>query len=310
MAKLKKILLFLVIVLVFVFSLAQVARAGFGISPPDVRNDSLTQGSHYEQKIILVRGDPIEDWKAEITIDVPGAEKWFSIDKGMEFILPKGETKIPIIISVDVPKTADFGSYKGSIRVRTSSLKPPEAGTVSIALGGYIDVNLDVIKGGIFDFKVRGVKVSDLEEGHKVWFWDIPGKIKFLMKIENIGNIKAAPTKVYFDIYDEYEKEVLESVETTKMEKINPFETKEIIAILPTKLLPGSYWAQFKIFKNEEVVNEGKIHLSILPYGTLPPEPIEFLGLGVWIWTGVGLVAIVGFGYCGYKYSKKKKGTK
>lgn len=279
------------------FGLIQISWAGFGISPPYVMNENLTRGSHYEEKIILVRDDPVEDWKAELTINVPKAEKWLSIDKGTEFILPKGEKQIPIIVSVDVPNGAEFGSYKGTIRIRTSSLKPPEGGMVSIALGGQIDVDLDVGEGGLFDFKVRGVKVEDLEEGHKFWFWYIPGKIKFSIKIENIGNIKAAPTKVYFDIYDEYEKEILESVETAKMEKVNPFDTKWITAELETKLKPGSYWAKFKIFKKEQIVNEGKIHLSILPYGTLPKEAGVFLGLGIKIWTliiiGAGL-AILG----------------
>ena len=301
------------IVLVFLFS-ADIIFAGFGISSPYVRNENLTQGSHYEKKVTIVRGDPIEDLKAEITINVPGADEWFSIDRGREFILPKGEKQIPIIVSVDVPKDADFKDYQGTIIVRTSSLEGPEGGTVSIALGTQIDVDLNVSKQEIFDFKVWGVGIFDLEEGHKVWFLYFPGKIKFSMKIENLGNIKASPTKIHFDIYDSQEKQLLESLETAKMEKVDSFETKEIIAELLTKLAPGSYWAQFKIFKNEEVINEGKIHLSILPYETIPGYKgagildLDIRDKAIIIILTLLTLSIVGYtGKKGYKFLNKAK---
>ena len=249
--------------------LPSAARAGFGISPPHVRNENLTQGSYFEQKIILVRDQPDEDWKVELIFNVPEANSWFSVDKGKEFILPKGEKQFPIIISVKVPENAQFKRYKGSIRVKTTPLKAPELGTVSITLGGQIDVNLNVTK-EIFDFKVRGVRVSDLEEGYKWLFWHFPGIIRFSIQIENTGNIKAAPSKIHFDIYDSKEEKLLESIKTKKIDKkVEPFKTEWVTAKLLTNLKPGSYWAKYKIYKKEEVVNRGKIHLSILPQGTI-----------------------------------------
>lgn len=301
----KKAILISVIALA-VLALANTTFAGFGISPPYVKNHNLTQGSHYEQKIVLVRDDPAEDWKAEMTIDAPEIEKWLSIDRGKEFILPKGEKQIPIIISVDVPKSADFGSYTGAIRIRTSSLNPPAGGTVAIAMGGRIEVDLNVAK-EIFDFKVKGVKFEEFEEGHKFLFFYIPGKIKFWINIENVGNVKAAPTKVYFDIYNEEGTELLETTQTKKMEKVNPFETKWILAKLPTELKPGGYWAEYKIYKKDEIVQQARIHFSVLSYGTLPQKANEFLGLNVWIWAGIGLamLAAVGFGVY-YKFYRKR----
>lgn len=246
-----------------------VARAGFGISPPYVRNENLTQGAHYEKKIILVRDKPDEDWKAELIFNVPGANDWFSVDKGKKFILPKGEKQTPIIISVDIPKSAKYKEYKGFIRVKTTPLKAREVGTVAITLGGQIDVDLNVTK-NIFDFKVRGVKVSDLEEGHKWLLWYFPGIIKFSIQIENIGNVKAQPSKVILDIYDSQEKNLLEKIEAKNFsKKVKPFETEWILAKLPTELKPGSYWAHYKIYKKDEIASQGRIHLSILPKGTI-----------------------------------------
>ena len=264
----KRIILFLVFCSLFSFSLINIVQAGFGISPPYIKNENLSQGLYYEKKITLVRGDPIEDWKVEIITNVPGADDWISVDKGKEFIMPEGAQQVPIVFSINVPKNAKFGRYTGIIRVKTAPVKPPEAGTISILLGGQIDVNLNVQK-EIFDFNVRGVKTSDLEEGEKRWIFYFPGIIKFSMQIENLGNIKAAPSKVIFDIYDEKEKELLETIQTTKMNKINPFEIDWVIAELKTKLKAGSYYAQYQIFKKDEVVSQGKIHLSILSKGAI-----------------------------------------
>ena len=305
----KKTVFLLAIFGIFILS-ADFVFAGFGISPPYVKNENLGQGSHYEKKIILVRSDPIEDWKIEIITNVPGADNWISVDKGKEFIMPKGAQQVPIIFGVDVPKNAKFGRYTGSIRVKTAPLTPPEPGTVSILLGGQIDVDLNVTK-EVFDFQARGVKVVDLEEGHKTWWRFVPGIIKFSIQIENLGNVKAAPSKVTFEIYDEYEKEILETIETTKIGKVKPFKIEWVIAELKTRLKAGSYWAQYKIFKKDEVVNSGKIHLSILPYGTLPKVEKEFFGLNIWYWVIIGIVALAGIGYGGYRgylwYKKKKQ---
>ena len=302
--KISKILIYLFLFnfLFLVFSFP--AKAGFGISSPYVRNNNLVPGCHYEKKVILVRGNPDEDWKVEVKIKVPQADKWISIDKGKEFILPKGKQQVPVIISVDVPRRAKFGRYKGAITFITSSLSSQKKGTVSINLGARVDVDLTVGKSKIFDFKIRGVKVYDLEEGHKFLFWYIPGKIKFEMTFENLGNIKAAPTKVVFDIFDNQEKRKLESIEVTRMKKVAPFKTKKIIAKLPTKLKAGSYWAYFKIFKKDKVVREGKLHLSILPYGTLSAKKKKICHLPVWLAIIIGLIVLGGVAYGVYRLTK------
>ena len=275
---------------------ASSALADFGISPPYIRNDKLIQGSYYEREIILVRGDPTKDLKAEVTLDVPQANDWISIDKGLEFVLPKGKKQVPIIISVDVPEGAELGDYKGAIIIVTSSLKPPEGGTVSIALGGQIDVDLNVIDEKIFDFKVNSIKILDLKEG-----WTI----KFLMEIENIGNMELAPTKVHFDIYDIKKQQLLESVDNAnQLETVKPFEIKEIVAEIPTKLGPGNYWVQFKIFRNEEMTRQGEIPFSIFSKGAVGIESLELeeeIGKKgfpyLYLYIGIGVVVLVGIGF-------------
>ena len=266
----RKILVFGIIFLIsFIFT--QITLAGFGISPPYVSNDSLARGSVYEKKITIVRGDPIEDLKAEITINVPGANDWITIDKGKEFILPKGEKQVPIIIRVQVPKQAVYGAYKGSIRIKTSSLEALQKGTITIALGAQIDVDLNVSQQKIFNFIVRGVTPFDTEAGYKKWIFFFPTKLVFQLRIENLGNINCRPTKIVLDIYDRNKVNLLETVEASKIGSVKPFENNVILASFLTKLQPGSYYAHYKVYKNNEVAQggEGEVHLSIMPKGTI-----------------------------------------
>ena len=157
---------------------------GFGITPPYVSNSSLTRNSVYEQTILMVRSDPVQPLKAEVSIDVPGISDWFEIVDGPVVQLPAGEQKIPMTVRVTVPKNAAFKQYTGNIRIKTGPTDDLVAkGAVNISLGAQIDVDITVIDKQIKDFKVRRIGISDLNEGHKVGWLFFPGKIRFEMFI-------------------------------------------------------------------------------------------------------------------------------
>lgn len=254
--------------IVVYFLCTPLVYAGFGITPPYVRSDRLTQGSTYTQEIILVRGDPVEDLKAEITINVPGIEDWITIDRGNEFLLPAGEKQVPMEVTVRVPQNASYERYQGSIRIRTVS--PDPASGVSIALGAQIDVDIRVVD-EIRDFEVKRVQISEVEEPRSFWWFEFPGKIQFRMGIENTGNAPTAPSRVQLDIYDRRGNVVLETVyNTNDIEDVLPFETRDVHAQLPTRLPPGAYLVKYSIFRFEdEVKRSGELTLSVLPMGTL-----------------------------------------
>lgn len=269
-------------VLFGVSSSPHVTLAGFGITPPYVKSDRLTRGTEYKQLINLVRSDPQEDLKVNITLNIPEAQSWFTIDRGNEFIIPKGVTQMPIVVSVHVPSDAEYKLYKGAIRIRTSAANTAPGGGVSIALGAQIDVGIKVVD-KILDFNVRQVRVMDLEEGILKWGLLFPGKIRFFMKIENTGNAEFGPSKVHFDIYDSNMESLLESVDNTnKMEKIAPFATKEILAELPTRMHAGAYSVKYTIYKDKEIAQQGQVNISIAALGSVPGyEGYGFDGLSL-----------------------------
>ena len=276
---------FLFLLCVFLVSVSMGARpasAGFGITPPYVRSDRLTRGTEYQQTINLVRSDPEEDLKVDVTINIPGVDGWFTIDKGNEFVIPKGVMQMPIVVTVHVPAGADYNDYKGTIRIRTSAANPQSGGGVSIALGAQIDVDIKVVD-KIFDFNVRQIRVADLEEGILKWGLFFPGKIRFFMIIENTGNTTFGPSRVHFDIYDSNGENLLESVDNTNhVEQIAPFATKEVLAELPTRLPAGSYTVKYTIYKNSDVAQQGQITLSIAALGSVPGyEGYGFDGLSL-----------------------------
>jgi hypothetical protein len=262
-----KRLLFTAAICFFILD-AGVVHAGFGITPPYVRNDKLTQGSTYTQEIILVRGDPVDDLKAEITLNVPGIEDWITIDRGNEFLLPAGSKQVPMKVTISVPEDAAYERYQGTIRIRT--LSPDPASGVSIALGAQIDVDLRIVD-EIRDFEVKRVQISEAEEPRRLWWLEFPGKIQFSMGIENTGNAPTAPSRVQLDIYDRRGNVVLEtSYNTNQIEEVLPFETRDTVAFLPTKLPPGAYLVKYSIYRFEdEVKRSGELTLSVLPEGAL-----------------------------------------
>ncbi len=270
-------------VILYVTFGAVAAHAGFGITPPYVRNTSLTRNSTYEQQILLVRGDPNEPLNAVITVDAPEIQDWIEIVEGTTILMPRGEQKVTMTVRIKVPEDANFQEYAGKIRIKTEPTDDQVAqGVVSISLGAQVDINVNVIDRVIEDFRVRRISVLDLNEGHKVGWLYFPGKIQFSMSIENTGNIEIAPSKVQFRIFDRTGAVLLE--ETThkgKLNKIAPYLTGDITSELPTRLPPGSYMARYSIFNGDEIKQEGELNLSILPYGTLQTSGFGFSGLSV-----------------------------
>lgn len=270
-------------ILFFVILGADLAHAGFGVTPPYVRNTSLTRNSVYEQQILLVRGDPNVPLKATVIIDAPEIWEWIEIVEGTEFELPRGEQKVPMTVRVTVPDDADFKKYTGAIRVKTGAADDQvNSGAVNISLGAQIDIELDVIDKQIKDFRIRKIDISDLNEGHKLAWLFFPGKIKFGMLLENTGNIDVSPSRVEFKIYDATGNVLLEETRNKgKIKKVKPYDTQEIFAELPTRLPAGTYIARYQIFNDDEIKQEGEVNLNVLPYGTLQVAGFGFMGLSL-----------------------------
>jgi hypothetical protein len=298
----KKYYFFLIFSAFFLLWSRGVALAGFGISPPYVKNTHLIPGSTYEQEIVLLRSSAESDMEAQVDIDAPEISSWLSIDKGTRFLLPKDELRVPMKVRVTVPAKADVGSYEGYINIKVTSPEGEGPG-VAVALGARIDIDLTISNESVSDFIVRNITVPNFEELD--WPWDswLLGrffyKVRAAMTIENTGNSKVAPTKVLLELRDVTDRELLESSNDSSIKKVEPFSTAEVEASFPTKQRAGQYWAHLKVYKDDTVVGNYKYSFTIGRKG-------EFGGsnLGIWPWvlSGVALAIAVLIVFLSIKY--------
>ena len=263
--------------------LSRVRADGFGITPPYVTSDQLTQNSHYEQNIILVRSNPTDDLQAKVTINVPGANNWITIDRGTQFILPAGTQQEPMIVSVNVPSNAKLGNYSGNIQVVVSPAAGPTKGTVGITIGAQIDVDLTVIDSHMAKLALRRVAIKDnaTEAGHTLWWMHFPGRILFSMDLNNTGNIPGTPAKVVFQYQDYLTGNVIETEQNTNgLDAVKPFDTKTVTAEMPTFLPQGTYRVHYQVMgvSGSDVLGEGTLDLSVLAPGALP----DYVPYGIW----------------------------
>jgi hypothetical protein len=196
------------------------------------------------------------------------------------------------MVMVDVPEKAEIGDYRGYINVQIVP-KGAAGGGVAIALGARIDVELSVTNEAFLDFLVRKIDIPDFEMFKKPWslqpFKWFFYRIKVAMNIENTGNTPIAPSKVALDIYDITEKNMLESLEDTKMKKIPAFTTQEVVADFPTKLGPGQYWANIRVYKENEIVHKNKIIFTIAEAGAMENPP----ALNKWAYAMLGGLILI-----------------
>lgn len=278
---LKKFWLFSFCVTILFVLFFEIALAGFGITPPYVRNTSLTRNSIYEQQILLVRSDPSVSQKADISIDAPELDGWIEIVEGTSIPMPVGIQKTPMTVRVSVPPDAEFTDYEGTIRIRTAADDGSiTKGAVSISLGAVVDIDLSVIDKKIEDFRVRKISVAELNEGSPLAWLFFPGKIQFDMLIENTGNVAIAPSQVEFKIYDRTGEVLLEETSHIgKIDTIAPYDTETVTASLPTRLPAASYIARYRIYNKDELKQEGDLSLTIQPAGTVQAAGFGFVGL-------------------------------
>ena len=276
----------------------------FGISPPQVINDRLYPGAHYEQKITLSRTDSDQAVLCKAEINAPGFEKWISIDPGATFTIPQGQRIQVMMVKIDVPKDAKPTRNRGSIKVTVAPAA--QEGVINIVLGAQIDVDLTVTSEKVSEFTVKQVRIPDIEIGWKT----IVG-----IKLKNEGNIKNAPDKVVLSVYDSSHKKLIKTVETKKIQKIEPFQTEEVLTFFKVPLALGQYWGEANVYKNGQVIWVEKVIFTVRPKGSLPPQQSEPLFVNVdrntvIIVSLVGLIIAAVLIYAALRFLKTKKKRK
>ncbi len=218
--------------------------AGFGISPPSIKEDRLVKGSHLEKTIYLVQGNPKKDVNMEIVVDSTNIKDWISFEQGVKFVIPAGVQQFPLSVIINVPEDAQFGIYKAFIRINTKPEKATEAGQVAIALGGRVDVDLTVGNKIIYEYSVTGIEIFDIKEGKN---------LKASVVVKNTGNVPASPSNSSFELFNKYGNIRLAYAENNNFKKTPAFQEKPEILEFPIdiRLAPGEYWGYVKVYNED-----------------------------------------------------------
>lgn len=259
-------------------------QAGFGISPPWFKNNYLSPGAHYEQDIFLVQGKPETD--VRITIEVQSAEAiedWITFKPGKDFIIPAGQQQFPVRVIADVPKDAGYATYTGTIRFVAGSTGGE--GAVVIQLGALAVINLTVTSEEVSDFDVKRVNVQNLEKG-----WPLSVSVQ----LENLGNVKVRPTRIALTLYDKLHDKELGSGEAQTTDWVDPFQRGSITASMPTDLEIGDYWADYEIYKGDEIVAQDRQRFKVVKKGDIN-QWLRLFGMSI-AWWGTIIISIMAFG--------------
>lgn len=265
--------------------------SAFGISPPFVNASKLLKGSRYEATVFLVQGAPDTDLSLKAVFDVPDEIRdWLSVDKGDQFIIPKGVQQFPIKIIVQVPKDAGLGAYNGYLRINTVPVRE-EGQQITISVGGRIDLNLTVGEGVVQEFTVRKVKILDVREGENP---------QIVVTLENTGNVPVSIDRATFDLLDKYGQVRLGYGQVEGFGNVAPFTTEDFVVEFPidVKLSIGEYWGEARVYRGQNVVNELKTVFNVTE------RKVDYVLYGI-ILAGV---LILGFGMNLLRVRKKRHG--
>jgi hypothetical protein len=232
----------------FVAALPYVAQAGFGVSPPLVREERLVPGITLDRVVYLVQGTPDRDVPVEIIVD-SSVKEWITFPQGNPITIPKGVQQYPLAISIAVPPDADLGVYKGTIRLTAVPEKADEAGEVAVALGGLIELDLTVGNNVIYDLSVKIMKILDIKEG------DDPA---VMVTFINNGNTPVTPDTATFELFNKFGEIRLAYAESEAFEKVPAFSENQQKVTFPidVHVAPGEYWGHVKVYKDKKPIGE------------------------------------------------------
>ncbi|MDI6820985.1 MAG: hypothetical protein QMD65_02275 [Patescibacteria group bacterium] len=268
--KIVNLLISVFLVFLLLFLLAPQTQGAFGISPPFLNANYLIKGARYSQIIYLVQDQPNEDLKIKAVLDI--SEKirsWIKIDKGFEFVIPKGTRQFPVEVIIEVPKDAGLGIYRGNLSFTGA---PAQSGQVTIAMGVQVALNLTVGEGIYQKLSVPMIRLLDIEES-----W----APRVYIKVSNEGNVSEVFTGATYELMDQFGETRLAYMQKTKdFPEIPPFTQGEYTIEFPINfhLGIGQYWGNVVFYQNEKAVASQKTVFNVLKAGSISGSVAQFSG--------------------------------
>lgn len=230
------------------------ASAGFGVSPPLIREEHLAPGVSLTRTIYLVQGDPRESLFVEVAVESDQIKDWLSFSPGVSFTIPAGVQQFPFEVTIAVPKDANLGVYKAFVRVNTAPTAAEGATSVAVSVGGRIDVDVTVGDEVFVSYGVKELQILDTKER---------ADLLVEARVENKGNVPAVFDSATFELFDKFNSVRLGFATAGKDQfpQVPPFSEKRITLRFPAGiyLAPGEYWGHVRVFNADgEMIREAQ----------------------------------------------------
>jgi len=252
--------LLLTISIMFLFS-ANIIYA-IGISPSTIKYEQMIRGGYAERYITISN---TEDQTMAVRAGVEGAiNPWIRVEPSNTTIEPMTTAIFKVI--AEPPIDLANGAYTGSVLIvgqpaAAAAVQGTGISTVSgVSAMVYVSVNDEERKG----YSVETIAAYDTEECRD---------INLQVGVRNTGNVRVVP-RFTIDIKDKSQTRVLQSKEFVEAEvlptKINTFLLQIPYSMEQFQCIPeGSYYADFKAYIGDQMIDEKVLPFSIHQRGFL-----------------------------------------
>ena len=235
----------------------QALAAAFGISPPWIENEHIKPGTNFVYIINLSANGLPEDMEVDVQLSGDAEVlKWLHVQNKEGIVMPKGQSIVPVRISVNIPANASLGQYTGNIKFAlTTKNKNNEMSIVNL-LGGNMVVNLKVVDHDVIDYWVRDVQVDDITEGQP---------IDFKLSLKNLGNTTLKNIEIKASVIDKQSGEIIASGAADQLSgPIQPQTMGDVKLSMPMQeFSAGRYWVDVDVLKEGKSVYKNRIHLVV-----------------------------------------------
>jgi len=227
-------------------------HAGFGISPSDINHEYLKPGSSFTTEFLLSRSGTLSEMDIVVEPDLGAINSWFTFKPGRIFKFKEGQRTMTFEVVVNVPETAEYKEYSGSLRLKAVPTGQAVKG-VTVAQGLKVNAGLTLTEEDIEKLTITAIKVEDVVKGNPVKI-DVVGK--------NEGNVDSSPT-AKIKIMD-LQMNVLEEHDISSLGTIVANEVKTLTGQFITELDLGEYFIEVDVLLGEQSLRKERLVFKII----------------------------------------------
>jgi len=251
MKNLKNTISKIVLGVAILFTTSAFAHAGIGITPADIVNENLKPGASFTTEFKLSRSGNLNEISIVVEPDYGPISSWFTVKPGKVMTFPQGQRIMYFQISVNVPETAEYKDYKGTIHV-TALPDDADVKGVMITQGLQLNAQLKLTEEDIKKLSITSIKTKDVVKGSPVII-DITAK--------NEGNVDVSPI-AKIKVMD-LQQNLIEEHDISNLGQVKANETKTISGQFLSNLEVGEYFLEVEVFLDSQSLRKERLVLSV-----------------------------------------------